>query len=64
MLYISYIDKRFTFLFTISFYEMCITLKVFLNIIVTPQSQTTSYVFKLYNIYNTHNTHTYIGFQM
>jgi len=62
MLYIAYIDKRFILLCTISFHELCIASKVFLNIIVTPQSQPTSYVFKLYVyiICNTHNTPTYI----
>jgi len=66
MLYITYIDKIFTFLRTISFYEMCIPLKVFLNILVTPHSQPTSYVFKLYNVCNksTPNTNKYIGFQV
>jgi len=64
MMYIAYIDKRFTFLCTISFYEMCIPSKVFLNINVTPRSQPTSYVFKLYNVCNTStpNTNKYIWF--
>jgi len=66
VLYIAYIDKRFAFLCSISFYEMCIPLKVFLNTNVTPHSQPTSYMFKLYNVCNTstHNSHKYIGFQV
>jgi hypothetical protein len=67
MLYIAYIDKGFIFLCTISFCELCILSKVFLNIIVTPQSQPTSYVFKLYVyiICNTHNIRIYfVGFQL
>ena len=62
-LFIAYIDNRFTLLCTVSFYELCVSLKVSLNVPLLQHSQPTSYVLKLYIICNTQK-HTYICFQM